>query len=59
MISGNVIKLQMMSIKKIVIFPTNTKAIAFFNEMADKKTEIFKKIDNITLVRQITQKKEK
>lgn len=49
----------MMSIKKIVIFPTNTKAIAFFNEMADKKTEIFKKIDNITLVRQITQKKEK
>lgn len=52
-------KLKIMSVKKIVISPKNTKAIAFFNEMADKKIEILKKIDRISLVRNLTQKKEK
>ncbi len=48
-----------MSVKKIVISPTNTKAIAFFNEITGKKMEILKKIDSLSLVRNLTRKKEK
>ncbi len=38
-----------MSVKKIVISPDNKKAVAFFEEIARKKAEIYKKIDNLTI----------
>jgi hypothetical protein len=48
-----------MEIKKIVIAPNNTKAIAFFDELSRKKAEIFKKIDSLPLSNKIHKKENK
>jgi hypothetical protein len=48
-----------MEIKKIVISPNNTKAIAFFDELSRKKAEIFKKIDNLPLSTKPSKKEDK
>lgn len=40
-----------MAVKKIVISPDNTKAIAFFKELNRKKEDIFKKIDNMPFLK--------
>lgn len=48
-----------MSVKKIVIAPSNTKAIAFFDELAERKEEIFKKMDNMPFLKNMTKKKVK
>lgn len=45
-----------MNIKKIVISPNNTKAIAFFDELNRKKSEMFKKIDSLPLIKKTTKK---
>jgi hypothetical protein len=45
-----------MQIKKIVISPTNTKAIAFFDELDRKKAENFKKIDSLPLLNKLHKK---
>ena len=38
-----------MAVKKIVISPNNTKAIAFFEELNRKKEDMFVKIEKIQL----------
>jgi len=48
----------MSTIRKIVLSPTNTKAIAFFDELNRKKAEMFKKIDSMALINR-TQPKNK
>ena len=46
-----------MEIKKIVISPNNSKAIAFFDELNRKKAETFKKIDSLPLFNKIKKTK--
>ncbi len=40
-----------MAVKKIVIAPDNTKAIAFFDELNRKKADMLKKIDSMVLTK--------
>ncbi len=48
-----------MSVKKIVISPSNTKAITFLNDLSIRKAEITKKVENSSLVNSLLKKKGK
>lgn len=46
----------MATIKKIVISPNNTKAVAFFDDLNRRKSEIFDKIERLSLIKRVQSK---
>ncbi len=46
----------MATIRKIVISPTNTRAIAFFDDLTRRKAEIFTKIEKASLIKRTKNK---